>query len=188
MKAYLIPGWGEDLKDRNYQLVLDVYNRAGYQPEFLPINWNRRTIEDWVEEVKIKLSKHDIRDSLLSGFSFGAVTALSVAGTYQSPERLMLFSLSSYYNGDNPKPSWLKDIGKKRTVSFSAIDFQKLAANIKSPTNIFCGSKEGPEMLHRAGQANKAIRSSKLFIVDGVSHDVTDPEYIKAIETALISK
>jgi hypothetical protein len=43
-------------------------------------------------------------------------------------------------------------------------------------------------MLHRAGQANKAIRSSKLFIVDGVSHDVTDPEYIKAIETALISK
>jgi pimeloyl-ACP methyl ester carboxylesterase len=188
MKAYLIPGWGEDLKDRDYSAVLDVYKHAGYDPEFVPINWNYRTLEDWVEEVKTKLSKHDVKNSLLSGFSFGAVTALSVAATYQNPKKLFLFSLSSYYSGDNPKPSWLRGIGKKRAASFKAINFMDLAGQVKCPTSIFCGSEEGVEMLHRAGQANKIIPKSKLYIVERTGHDVAKPEYVKAIDSALRSK
>lgn len=185
MKAYLIPGWGEDLNDRNYEAILNVYKQAGYEPQFLPITWSYRTIEDWVEEIKNKLSKNQIQNSLLSGFSFGAMTAFSVAGTYQNPKKLHLFSLSCYYNDDKPKTSWLQSIGKRRAASFKAINFSKLASNIKCSTDIYCGSKEGPEMLHRANQANKAIASSRLFIVDGVSHDATDPQYVRTIKTAL---
>jgi hypothetical protein len=59
MKAYLIPGWGEDLKDRNYQAVLDVYTAAGYEPKFVGIDWNYKLIDDWVEEVKEKISKRN---------------------------------------------------------------------------------------------------------------------------------
>lgn len=188
MKAYLIPGWGEDLRDRNYRAVLNVYKQAGYEPDFIEINWNYRTIEDWVEEVKRKLSKQDIQNSLLSGFSFGAVAALSVAATYQNPKKLLLFSLSSYYKSDSPKPSWLKSIGKKRAASFDAIDFADQAANIKCPTDIFCGSNEGPEMLHRAEVARRLIKGSHLLIVDGVSHDVTDQKYIQKIEVVLCAK
>lgn len=188
MKAYMIPGWGESLRDRNYQAVLDIYKQAGYEPEFLEIKWNYKTIEDWVEEIKSKLSKQDIQGSLLSGFSFGAVTAFSVAATYQNPKKLLLFSLSSYYKGDNPKPSWLKDIGKKRTASFNAINFEQLADNIKCPTDIFCGSEEGAEMLHRADEANKNIWGSRLYVVNGVGHDVANSKYVGTIKTALISK
>jgi pimeloyl-ACP methyl ester carboxylesterase len=185
MKAYMIPGWGEDIKGRNYSAILDVYKRAGYDPEFVPITWKYKTIEDWVEEVKAKLTKHEIQNSLLSGFSFGAVTAISLAGTYQNPKKLNLFSLSSYYSGDNPKSSWLEYIGKRRVASFKATNFNELASNIKCPTDIYCGSKEGSEMLHRANQANKAITDSRLFIIDGVGHDAADPQYVRAIETAV---
>ena len=187
MKAYLIPGWGEDLKDRDYRAVLDIYKAAGYEPEFVKIDWKYKTIEDWVEQVKSKISKQDLQSSLLSGFSFGAVTALSLAGYYQQPAKLLLFSLSCFYAEDQKTVpnSWLRAIGKNRTETFGKIDFDDLSGRIDRPTTLFLGSKEDPEMKIRAKDAHGKIKDSKFIIVEGAKHDLGDPKYVEAIRKAL---
>jgi len=187
MKAYLIPGWGEDLKDRDYRAVLNIYKAAGYEPEFVKIDWKYKTIEDWVEQVKSKISKQDLQSSLLSGFSFGAVTALSLAGYYQQPAKLLLFSLSCFYAEDQKTVpnSWLRAIGKHRAETFNQISFDDLANRINCPTMLFLGSKEDSEMKIRARDAHKKIKKSKLIMVEGAKHDTGDPKYVEAIRKAL---
>ncbi|MGA3150516.1 MAG: hypothetical protein ABSD10_02815 [Candidatus Saccharimonadales bacterium] len=187
MKAYLIPGWGEDLKDRNYKSVLDIYGAAGYDPKFVTIDWNYKTIDDWVKEVKNKILKKDLENSLLSGFSFGAITSLVLAAEYANPKKLLLFSLSPYFSEDIPylKGWWLKAIGRKRVQNFKALPMSPLASHIKCPTLIFAGSKEGKQLEKRAREANRKIKKSKLILLDGVKHDIAAPKYVEAIREEL---
>lgn len=187
MKAYFIPGWGEILTDRNYQAVLDVYKEAGYEPEFINIDWNYKLIDDWVEEVKGKISKKDLESSLLSGFSFGAMISLVLAAKYARPQKLLLFSLSPYFAEDIPKlkKSWISGIGKRKTENFNKLQFAPIAQKIKSPTSIFVGIKEGKEIERRAKGAEKYIKNSKLITIDDVGHDVANPTYVKEIKNLL---
>jgi len=187
MKAYLIPGFMEDRKSRDYDAVLSIYKKADYEPVFVPIDWKYKTVDDWVEQVKSRLSQKDIEGSLLSGFSFGAVTALSLAGYYQPPTKLLLFSLSCYYAEDQKRiPGWwLAYIGKHRAEAFNRIDFNDLASRITCPTQVFLGSKEDPEMFDRAHDAKSKIKNSRLIIAQGAKHDVAAPEYLGVIESVI---
>jgi esterase/lipase len=184
MKAFLIPGSGENLKSRDYQAILDLYKQLGYEPHFVPIDWKYRTVDDWVEQVEKRISKKDLQDSLLSGFSFGSMIALAVAAKTNS-KQLLLFSLSPYFKEDMPLPEkYGKWAGKRRIENFEKMSFNKLAAEIESPTIIFIGSKEKEkykDMWHRSNEAHKRIKDSKLILVEGAGHDVTHPSYIKAI-------
>ena len=177
----------ESRKSRDYDAVLSIYKKTGYEPVFLSIDWKYKTIDDWLEQVKSKLSKKDIEGSLLSGFSFGAVTALSLAGYYQNPRGLFLFSLSCYYAEDQKRipQGWVKYIGKHRAEAFAKINFNDLASRVSCPTTIFLGSKEDPAMFDRASDANHKIENSKFVIAEGAKHDIAGPNYIAAIKGAL---
>lgn len=187
MKAYLIPGWGEDLKDRDYQAVLDVYKNAGYKAELISVDWNYKTIDDYVDEVRKKISKKDLRDSLLSGFSWGAMIALVLAAEYQSPKKLLLFSLSPYFAEDLPrlKKSWIDGVGKARLKAFKNLPMEPLAKKVNCPTLIFAGTQEGAELEHRVKEAHRLVTGSKLFMLDGVKHDVADRRYVEALRKEL---
>lgn len=180
----MIPGSGEDLKSRNYQAVLNLYKQLGYQPEFVPIDWKYKTIDDWVEQVKQKISKIELENSLLSGFSFGSMVALAIAAEV-NPKQLLLFSLSPYFKEDMPLSSrYEKWAGKRKTENFKHFSFDKLASKIKCPTMLFVGSKEiskYEDTDHRSEEAKKRIKGSKLIVVEGIAHDVGDPKYVEAI-------
>lgn len=188
MKAFLIPGNGENLKTRNYQGVLDLYKQFGYEAVFVPIHWKYKTINDWTKQVTDFICKEDLQNSLLSGFSFGSIIAFSVAAQV-NPRRLLLFSLSPYFQEDMPWPKKYEEwAGKRRTQAFRKLYFNTLAAEIKCPTTIFLGSKEKEkyqDMWYRSQAAHEKIPNSKLVLVKGVAHDVGDPHYIKAIEQIL---
>ena len=188
MKAYLIPGNGEDLKSRDYGAVLKLYKDLGYEPEFVPIEWKYKTIDDWVQQVLKKLSKRDIQNSVLSGFSFGSSIALAVAAD-TNPKQLLLFSLSPYFKEDMPFPDeYLKWHGKRRVENFRNFSMNSLAAKIACPTKIFIGRKEidrYAEMDERSSQAHQRIKGSQLIVIDDVGHDVGDPKYVEAIRKEL---
>ena len=188
MKAYLIPGSGEDLKSRNYKAVLDLYKKLGYQPVFVPVKWNYRTIDDWIAEVVNKIPAKEIQNSLLSGFSFGSMIALSLAAK-TNPKKLLLFSLSPYFKEDFPLPEkYAKWAGKRKTENFKTFSMNDLAGKINCPTIIFIGRKEidkYSDMDRRSSEAHKRIKNSKLVVIDGVGHDVGDPKYVQAIGKAL---
>ncbi|HSX18478.1 MAG TPA: hypothetical protein VLE51_03935 [Candidatus Saccharimonadales bacterium] len=188
MKAYLIPGNGEDLKSRNYQAVLDIYKKLGYQPIFVPIKWNYRTIDDWIAEVDNKIPAKEIQNSLLSGFSFGSMIALAVAAQV-NPKKLLLFSLSPYFKEDFPLPKdYAKWAGKRKTENFKTFSMNDLAVKINCPTIIFIGRKEidkYSDMDERSSEAHKRIKNSRLVVVEDVGHDVSDPKYVESIKHSL---
>lgn len=189
MIAYLIPGAFEDIKDRNYQAVLDVYKAAGYRPVFVEIDWKYKTIDDWLEQIKVEISRVDLQNSLLSGFSWGSMIALALAAE-TSPRKLFLFSLSPYFAEDLPhvKETWLKWAGKRRVVTLKKLYMNELAVKINCPTVIFVGSKEVSkysDMKRRTREAHKRIKDSKVVTIEGVKHDVGDPKYVEAVRKEL---
>jgi alpha/beta superfamily hydrolase len=190
MKAFLIPGSGENLKSRNYQAVLNIYKCHGYDPVFVPIKWRYSTIKDWTKQVEATISKKELADSLLSGFSFGAMIAFNVAAN-TNPKQLFLFSLSPYFKEDMPLPKkyemWA---GKRRIAAFRELSFNQLATSINCPTTIFLGSKESKkyaDMRRRREEAHKHIKNSELISVADTAHDVSAPHYLEAIDKKLNS-
>src|ERR1700745_701040 len=100
MKTVLfVPGYQEDIKSRDYTSTVRTIEKQGYKVKFVPINWVRTTIDNWVDELEAVYSKHDPADTILAGFSFGAITAF-VAAVKQNPFELWLFSLSGYFDED----------------------------------------------------------------------------------------
>ncbi len=190
MRAFLIPGAFEDLKSRNYKAVLKVYKEAGYEPKFVTIDWKYKTIDDWVAQVKAEISEDDLKNSLLSGFSWGSMIALAVVANYTNPKKLFLFSLSPYFAEDLPhtKKAWLRWSGKKRLAAFKQLYMNQLAAKIDCPTTIFIGDEEVSkyiDMKRRAQEAHRRIKNSRLIIVPKARHDPTGPNYLVAIRQSL---
>mgnify|MGYP001594670819 CR=1 FL=1 len=190
MKAYLIPGNKESLKSRDYQAVLNMYKELGYKPKFVQIDWKYKTIDDWVEQVKAEIPKNDLKESILSGFSWGSMIVLTIAANYINPKKLLLYSLSPYFAEDLPhvKETWLKWAGKRRVVTFKKLYMNELAVRINCPTVIFVGSKEVSkysDMQRRTREAHKRIKGSKVIEIEDVKHDVGDPKYVQAIRKEL---
>lgn len=161
----------------------------GYEPHFIQINWKYRILDDWVEQVSAKIPKSELQKSLLSGFSFGSMIAIGVAAI-TNPEKLLLFSLSPYFEEDRPFPAkYQKWHGKRRIANFKKLSFNQLASQIKCPTWIFVGNKEIEKYPDTTGRrvktAHRIIADSKLVKIDDVGHDVGDPAYVKAIKKAL---
>jgi pimeloyl-ACP methyl ester carboxylesterase len=187
MKTILfIPGFPETINSRNYGSAIKALESKGYKVKFVQIDWARKTITDWVAEFETVYIQHDPSETILAGFSYGAMTAF-IAASHQNPAALWLFSLSPYFADDLPKLKqwWLKEIGKKRVDSFKKLDFPPLARKIACPTLIFYGEKEGiewPWVKERAEEAHRFIKNSQLFEVPGADHDVADPRYIEVIK------
>lgn len=190
MKTVLfVPGFREELTTRNYDVTLKAIEAKGYQVNFVPIKWERTRISDWVGQLDDTYSKYDPKNIILAGFSYGAMTAF-VSAVRQNPFELWLFSLSPYFADDMPKikKSWLSSIGHRRASNFKELDFNTLAKSITCKTLIVVGeveAKKYPLVGNRANVASKAIPNSELVWVPKAGHDVTDKNYIKAIQEAI---
>lgn len=189
MKTVLfIPGYPEDLESRDYASTIGMIKERGYEVVFVPIKWRYATIENWVDELMAVYDKYKPENTILAGFSYGAMTAF-VASSKRNPSELWLFSLSGFFrediNSKDMKKGWLNDIGHRRVAAFEKLDYQKIARDITCKTLLFAGANEmdlWPTMKYRTNQAPKYLKNSKLTIIEGVGHDVTDELYIAAIK------
>lgn len=188
MKTVLfVPGYPEDINSRDYASVIKAIENQGYKVKFVPIKWRRTTIEDWVKELDAEYAKHDPSQTILAGFSYGAVTAFMVA-TKKNPSELWLFSLSPYFAEDlkskNMKPTWLKQIGHRRAAAFSKLNFKVLSNDIKCRALLFVGQLEiskWPVIGERSAAAREYLSDNKLIVIENVGHDVSDRRYIDKI-------
>ena len=192
MKTVLfVPGYPEDLDSRDYAGTMRAIEKRGYIVVYVPIEWKRRTIDNWVQELENVYTKHDPRNTILAGFSFGAMTAFTAAAKV-NPSELWLFSLSSYFAEDllskAQNKSWLKIIGHRRVEAFSKLKFEELANKISCKTLLFYGQKEldnWPIMNERAQSAHRLLRNNTFIPIPGVGHDVADKIYVEAIESLI---
>jgi pimeloyl-ACP methyl ester carboxylesterase len=181
----LLPGNTETLETRPYHKTIEAIEKAGYNVQFIPIKWKRTTIIDWVAQLEEEYLKHDPKNTILAGFSFGSMTAF-VEAANRPPAELWLFSLSPYFAEDLPmlKDRWKDGIGKKRVKAFSELSFNELVKSISSKTLIFAGGEEMkryPMLSYRFEDAHTKIKNSKFIIAKGAGHDVTHPSYIKVV-------
>ncbi len=191
MKTVLfVPGFQEDLNSRDYTKTMKVIEAAGYAVEFVPINWFRTTIESWVQELDAAYAAHDPMETILAGFSFGAMTAF-MSALKRSPAELWLFSLSPYFREDleskEMKRTWLKFIGHRREASFRKIQFTELVQKIHAPTIFFYGGaelKKWPNIDYRSKAIN-GIPTMTVKIAEGAEHDVTSDSYVAAISESI---
>ncbi len=156
---------------------------------FVPINWKRTVISDWVAQLEAEYNKFDAKDVILAGFSYGSMTSF-MAATRRNPAELWLFSFSPYFAEDIPhiKKWWANIIGKKRIAAFSNLYFNQLVKSITCPTTIMLGEIETKRfalLANRCNEAHKAIHNSRLFVVPHARHDVADKNYIATIKASL---
>ncbi len=182
----LIPGFQESLKSHNYAATIKAIEGKGYKVTFVQIEWKYSTIDNWVDELEIVYRRHKPKDTILAGFSYGAMTAF-VTASKQTPAELWLFSLSPYFAEDIPflKPAWLRNIGRKRVENFKHLSFNVLAEKITCKTLLFIGEKEAlkyPNIKRRVSAAEKALKNSKVIQVPNCGHDATSPKYVEAIQ------
>jgi predicted alpha/beta hydrolase family esterase len=182
----LIPGNKHKLNSPlPYPSLIKAIEKAGYKVKFIPIKWKHTTIKDWLMQLENEYLKLDPADTILAGFSFGSMIALAEAAR-RPPAELWLFSLSPYFAEDLPllKDRWKEGIGKKRVKAFSELTFNELVKNISSKTLIFAGGEEMkryPMLSYRFEDAYTKIVGSKFIVAEGAGHEVTHPNYIKAI-------
>lgn len=184
-----IPGFQEDLNSRDYARPITAIREAGYAVEFVPVAWKRTTIDEWLPEFERTYAAYDPKETVLAGFSYGAMVAF-LAAAKRPPASLWLFSLSPYFAEDLPRirESWLRYIGKRRVAAFSRLSFAELAPQITAPTLVFVGEQElekWPEMRLRPTEAARLIPDSRLFVVPDTGHAVDEPAYAEAIATAI---
>jgi pimeloyl-ACP methyl ester carboxylesterase len=192
MKTVLfVPGFQEDMKSRDYPSTIAAIEKKGYAVKFVPINWMHTTIEQWVEQLDEVYSKHDPKDTVLAGFSYGSMTAF-MSATKRNPSELWLFSLSPYFAEDlvskHMKATWLKGIGHRRVTAFSKLNFKTLARQIQCKTFLFVGQLEidkFPGIGVRATESHRLLKASKLFVIPESGHDVSDAHYIKTITESI---
>lgn len=189
MKTVLfVPGYREHRKSRDYTSTIHAIKKQGYKVKFIPINWERSTIDDWQDELMRTYVKYDPADTILAGFSFGAMTAV-VAAAKRTPSQLWLFSLSGYFHEDikskHMRKSWLHNLGHRRVAAFDKLIYREIAPTINCKVLLFAGDIEmnkWPTMNYRTNEAPKFLPDATLTIIRDVGHDVSDMKYISAIK------
>ncbi len=185
--AYIVPGGHERTTQNIYRKIGSMFRKKGFTVKYVQINWWYRTPRDWVAQLQraYKPSKRDV----FFGFSFGAWTSF-VAATEVHVDRLILCSLSPYFKEDLPglrKYWWYRRVGKRKLKDFENYEFRELYKKIKCKTILICGSKEAECLKSRVEGAHRKIKGSRLVLVKGSKHDISNKDYTAAISDVIKS-
>ena len=186
--AFIVPGFGFSGKEKEYQKIAGFFKSKNIEPIVVRINWKRRTFFQYVEEARGQIASRSAKgDELyLLGFSFGAMITFVLSPELKCKKQI-LCSLSPYFEEDMPqiKKWWRNMLGKKKTAEFEKLSFAEIAKKIDCQTIILYGNREGIEVERRANDAARKIRNSKLFVLDGVKHEIADERYLIEIENII---
>ncbi len=183
-KIFIIPGYRHKSGDQAYIDLVNVFEKKKLASIVVPIKWKYSAFNKWLAEFDAFYEKNKAEETVLLGFSYGAMIALAAAVKIQ-PKLLILCSLSPYFKEDlvTMKKSWVRAIGKRQMADFEKVSFNELAKNIKSKTILLLGEKETikyPELADRVKIAHQKI-SSKLVMVPNGDHNIGQKEYLEAI-------
>jgi len=182
-----LPGFKEGIHSRDYRKLLQMIKGKGYDVKFIDVDWKHKTLTDWRDEFMKIYEKYDTKNTILAGFSFGSMIALTAA-EIKNPAELWLFSLSPHFAEDLPKfrKTWLREDGKRRVEDFSNYHFANIAPKIHCPVLLLMGEIEMRKYDRisdwRFHDAKNRLANCRAIVVPGAEHDVTDKRYIAKIE------
>lgn len=181
--VYIIPGFTESTNLKSYQQIIKLFRSKNFKVIPIKISWKNKVMSDYIKEFQKQIQSDKDEKIYLFGFSFGAMIAL-ISAVKIKPKMIFLCSLSPYFREDLPliKKSWKNIFGKKRIEDFQNFPFNKIAKNIKSKTILLVGEKEVDLIKKRIKKAEQKIKNSKLFIIAGAKHDISQKIYLDKIK------
>ena len=162
-KIYIIPGQGQSVRISQYKKLISALKEKGY--EVVGIN------PSWYKALSPQIFPIE-KDSIIIGFSYGAILAYLVAKKYPC-KKLILASLSPIHKDsfETLTKDFSNDMTEKQAVEV-ARDIKSIKINLqelKCPYVTFAGIKE---------------KAKADFLVPNTGHEMTD-EYIKCISELL---
>lgn len=186
--AYIIPGLGEShTRQKGYDKIAKFFEAQGITPVHVEIDWHAKKparFSYFTQQFLKQYKKPRGAQVYVLGFSFGAMTVfLSAAKT--KPTAFVFCSLSPYFEEDlkNLKPAWVKWF--RKSLEKSDYLFKESAKNISAPSHFIVGSEESESCLKRARSARRAIPDSTLTIAKGAKHNISQKEYLAAVEKVI---
>lgn len=142
-------------------------------------------MNDYISQFKEFYNKHKTGTDYFLGFSYGAVIIFSSAQELQ-PKKIFLCSLSNAFKEDvvGIEDKMRKFLGKKGFEDIKTRSAIKIAKNLTIPTILFYGEKE-QDLRKRCKETAKLAKKTKLIIVKDADHEISHPEYIKAVKNNL---
>ena len=97
-KIYIIPGFGETTRMKNYREIKSLAKSNGYEIISVKINWYMdKTMSDYIKEVEQQIPCDE--PSVIFGFSFGAFIAYSISKQYIMSD-FIFCSTSPYFKSN----------------------------------------------------------------------------------------
>jgi esterase/lipase len=182
---FIIPGFKQQVTDKCYAWLVKYLKKQDFNVVGVPINWDHRTMKDYVDQLITTYSKKKTETNYVLGFSYGAVTTFMTANEL-NPKKVFLCSLSPDFYEDRKSftPQMIQYIGKRRFTELQTRKAVDVAKKLTVPSVIFCGEKEAeqyPQLLHRCKETSTLAKNSKLIMVSGSPHDISNNEYQKCI-------
>lgn len=188
--VYLIPGFGESFSKvpriPAYRRIRNRFISRGIEPQTIDINWEYKTMTDYVKQFREVVDKGRATEFYFLGFSFGAMIAF-IASKHFIPKAQILCSLSPYFKEDLKYTSKRAKLylGKRRLRDFRNHSFDDLSPNVKCKTLLVVGSLEHKTALARASDARKKLDNAELFVSNDSGHDISQSTYLQTLEEVI---
>lgn len=185
--VFIIPGYKHSTSQKEYQQIGSFFSQQEISPVFVNIPWTRTVITENLDYFLNLFNQVKADKKYLLGFSFGGVIAF-LASTKIHVDGQILCSLSPYFREDLSKLKkwWVYIIGKRRYRDFFELSADKIASEIGIPTRLLYGTQETKLVEERSREVFNALRCNKQLIeVPGAKHDLSDPEYLKTVQTVI---
>ena len=181
---YIIPGFGESLKDSPYLELIKYFESKGIKVVFYQPKWKWNTIERWLKDFNKIIDKNYQNNSIILAFSLGAYIAV-LSTKFHTFSKLILCSLSPYFSDSIkfiPKIAE-KILGTRRYVAFRKQDFPKDA---QTPAIFLYGSEE-KDLFPNSDKKYYDLwkgKKKRIIILDS-DHDISNPNYVREIKKLL---
>ncbi len=177
---YIIPGFGESIKDDGYKRISMFANKNGYKVIPIEVIWKNRTASRWLTQIREVVDLNGHENATVLGFSFGAYLTILLSQEYKF-KKIIVCSLSPYFSDDIKNLPMLahKILGKRRIENFKQIHFPK--NNLTSA--VFCiGLEDLDIVINRVKKAYKVWSGSKeIIFIEKVGHEIENESYLQKI-------
>ena len=179
-KLYIIPGFGESTRTKNYRAIIKSARANHYDVIHLNIIWDMdKTIPDYVKEVEQQIPKNNYNGILL-GFSFGAYIAYVVSKN-KIFTNYIFCTISPYFKEN------LKDIPQESKEFFGKKFIEKLkrysiSEGNKNNAYFLTGEKDWNIAINTNKKAEKNwTGESKFILIKKAGHELGHKNYTEKV-------
>ncbi len=177
---YIIPGFGETTRGKNYREIISFAKKNGY--EVVPLNpvWDfEKRISEYVEEISKKIPSITENDVIL-GFSIGAYI-LSILSKNQKFKKSIFCTISPFFSetATSIPEETQKFFGAKMMQSMTS---QKIPSGQYGDAFFLVGEKDWPLAIETNKKISEGwLGNSKFILVPGAGHELAHPNYASSV-------